>query len=154
MKISTKLLLILAIVILYGAGVLTGMNAANKRVNIETIDQAAIAADSEAQTANMMLDTGAELLGFPNTPVNTGDTVWSVLERLSQKQTDLAVEAEQYQDMGMLIKSIKGLVNGTDGQYWQYWLNNKYADVASDKQAVKAGDVIMWKFTKAQFKEY
>ena len=145
-------MLILTAVILYGAGVLTGAGVAGRAAVEEAQRAAADVAPGLAVSA--LVDTGADLLGFPNVPLSAGDTVWSVLEKMAQTQPELAVEGEQYQEMGMLIKSIKGLVNGTDGQYWQYWLNNKYAAVASDKQAVKAGDVIMWKFTKAQFREY
>ncbi len=153
MKTSSKLLVILAAVILYSAGVLTGAGVVKERVKLDQVEKAAAPVE-QAQGASVLIDTGADLFGFPNIQVNDGNTVWSVLERLSQQQVDLGVESEQYQDMGRLVKSIKGFANGTDGQYWQYWLNNKYADLAADKKPVKPGDVIMWKFTKAQFKEY
>lgn len=154
MKTSSRLLIILAAIILYTTGVLTSVSVANKRDRLAQIDKSPVSAPEQNQSLSVMVDTGEDLIGFPNIALKDGDTVWSVLEKVSAGRAELPVEGEQYQDMGMLVKSIKGFVNGTDGQYWQYWLNNKYADASADKQAVKAGDVILWKFTKAQFKEY
>ena len=48
--------------------------------------------------------------------------------------------------MGTLIESVKGVKNGEDGKYWQYWVNGKYSDVASDKYILKDGDLVIWKF--------
>ncbi len=48
--------------------------------------------------------------------------------------------------MGDLITQIGDRVNGTGGNYWQYWVNNNYASVGADSYIVKGRDVIEWKF--------
>lgn len=153
MKTSSRLLIILAIIILYGAGVLTGASMASKRDKLEQMEKAVIPAE-QSQAASMLIDAGQEIFSYPRLALQGGDTVWSVLDQLNKQYPDLAVGSDNYKDMGVLVKAINGYANGTGDEYWQYWINNKYADTAADKQTVKAGDVIMWKFTKAQFKEY
>jgi len=75
----------------------------------------------------------------------TGDeTVFSLLEKLSQKEK-FEIKTTQY-DFGIFVESIADCENGTDGKFWQYWLNDKLGEVAADKKEVKKGDKIEWKF--------
>jgi hypothetical protein len=53
--------------------------------------------------------------------------------------------------MGVLVKSIDGVENGTDNKYWQYWVNGELPMVAADKKEVEAGDRIEWKFESSPF---
>jgi len=77
-------------------------------------------------------------------------TVFSLLEKLSARE-NFKIEFTVYQEMGVLIKSIDGVENGTDNKYWQYWVNGELPMVAADKKEVKVGDKIEWKFATAQF---
>lgn len=103
---------------------------------------------------SIMVDTGFELLGFPKLSVNEGDTVWSLLDRLAADREELSVSSTDYGDLGILIESINSYQNGADKKYWQYWVDNEYADVAANRYLVNPGDVIMWKFTSSLFKSY
>ena len=98
-------------------------------------------AQTERPTS-IMVDTGAELLGFSELSVAEGDTVWSLLERTAAASGELSVTATDYGDLGILIGNINGYENGADKKYWQYWVNNEYADVAADKYVLEEGDVI------------
>jgi len=53
--------------------------------------------------------------------------------------------------MGVFIESINGVKNGTDGRYWQYWVNDKLGEVAADKKEIKGGDKIEWRFEVPAF---
>jgi hypothetical protein len=77
-------------------------------------------------------------------------TVFSLLEELSQRES-FKIEFTFYQGMGVLVKSIDGVENGTDNKYWQYWVNGELPMVAADKKEVKAGDRIEWKFESSPF---
>jgi hypothetical protein len=77
-------------------------------------------------------------------------TVFSLLEKLSARE-NFKIEFTVYQEMGVLIKSIDGVENGTDNKYWQYWVNGELPMVAADKKEVKVGDKIEWKFATTQF---
>lgn len=153
MKTATRIFILIAGIVIFVAGFLTGIGLTPERQLKKNVDISQIK-ENRAKTASVMIDTGVDLLGFSDIQVSNNDTVWSILEKINSQQADLVVVSEQYQDMGVLIKSIKGFVNGVDGKYWQYWVNNKYADKAADKQNIVNGDVIMWKFTSSQFKKY
>jgi len=105
-------------------------------------------------TASIMVDTGDALLGFPERAIYQGDTIWSLLERAAEENQALSVFAQDYGDLGVLIQSINGYENGAEKKYWQFWVNNEYAQVAADKYFVNDGDAVMWKFTSGRFTEY
>ncbi len=47
------------------------------------------------------------------------------------------------------IKSINNIENGNDGRYWQYFVNNEFADVGCSNYYLKDNDVIEWRFDKS-----
>ncbi len=74
-------------------------------------------------------------------------TVFSVLEKLSREQ-NIPIESKYYSKMGILVQSIDNLAGGDEGRYWQYYINGSLGQVAADKQALKAGDSLEWRFEK------
>lgn len=76
-------------------------------------------------------------------------TVFSVLKQLS-KRDSLEVTSKDY-DIGVMIESIDGYKNGKDNKYWMYYINDKLGEKAADKQAVKDGDKIEWRFEAYNF---
>ncbi len=104
--------------------------------------------------ASVLIDTGSELLGFANLGAGEGATVMSLLDAVIARNPEVAIATESYGDIGTLVTEINGYKNGTDGNYWQFWVNNEYAEVAADTYPVAAGDSVMWKFTSARFTEY
>lgn len=81
---------------------------------------------------------------------SSDSTVFSLLEELSQKK-NFEISYKIYSEMGVFVESIDGVKNGTDGKYWQYWVNGELPMVAADKKQVKQGDIIEWKFETPQF---
>jgi hypothetical protein len=98
-----------------------------------------------------MIDTGEDLLGFLDIDITEAGTVWAVLEKLSNQEESLTVSSIDFGDIGMMINDINGFKNGNDNVYWQFWVNNEYADISADNYALKDGDVILWKFTSSRF---
>jgi hypothetical protein len=75
-----------------------------------------------------------------------GDTAFSLLERSGQ-QNGFSVEATYYvQFDSTLVNSINNAVGGTNGKYWQYYVNGKLPDVGADKCILINGDVLTWSF--------
>jgi hypothetical protein len=75
-----------------------------------------------------------------------GDTAFSLLERSAQ-QNGFSVESTYYAQFdSTLINSINHAVGGTDGKYWQYYVNGKLPDVGADKCILINGDVLTWSF--------
>ncbi len=47
------------------------------------------------------------------------------------------------------IKSINNIENGNDGRYWQFYVNNKFADVGCSNYFLNDNDVVEWRFEKS-----
>lgn len=69
-------------------------------------------------------------------------------ERLSEDGMELRYET--YSGLGELITQIDNAKNGTDGKYWQFWVNEDYSRVGASSYIPMAGDMIEWKFTNEQ----
>ena len=75
-----------------------------------------------------------------------GDTAFSLLERSGQ-QNGFSVDSTYYEQFdSTLVNSINNAVGGTDGKYWQYYVNGKLPDVGADKCILVNGDVLTWSF--------
>ncbi len=72
-------------------------------------------------------------------------TVYDVLE---QGAGDLGIILEiQTYSVGIFIITIGDQKNGQDNNYWTYYVNDKFANIAADKYLLKAGDKVEWKFS-------
>ena len=69
-------------------------------------------------------------------------------ERLAEDGIELYYAA--YSGLGELITRIGDEKNGTEGKYWQFWVNGTYSQVGASSYIPKAGDIIEWKFTPSQ----
>lgn len=74
------------------------------------------------------------------------ETDQSLFEAL--KKTSLQIKTENYPLLGAIVKNINGFENNTDGKYWQYWINGRYAEIGISSYIVKPSDLIEWKFIK------
>lgn len=90
-----------------------------------------------------------EILQCQIAPVSDS-TAFSLLEDLSQKK-DFEISYKIYPEMGVFVESIDNFENGTDGKYWQYWVNGELPMVAANNFQVKEGDIVEWKFEIPQF---
>lgn len=109
----------------------------------------------EAQTsqASLMFDFGNEQLQtFNNTEIESGDTVFDLLKKTTE-QNNLEFSYKDYGgEMGIFVESINSIKNSiSDNRFWQYWVNNVYAQVGAGSYELKDGDVIEWKYIKGQF---
>jgi hypothetical protein len=75
-----------------------------------------------------------------------GDTAFSLLQRSSEKN-GFAIDSTYYAQFdSTLVNSINNAVGGTDGKYWQYYVNGVCPMVGADKYIVSNGDVVTWSF--------
>lgn len=47
---------------------------------------------------------------------------------------------------GVYVDSINGVVGGTDGKYWAYYVDGEMAQVGASEYVTKGGEVVEWKF--------
>ncbi|MBU2575969.1 DUF4430 domain-containing protein, partial [Patescibacteria group bacterium] len=144
------------------AGFLIGINAFKERA----LENASILQQDSATTCfveenfqeqhdvSVMIDTGNDLLGFSSIILEEEDSVSSVLLRLAEQNDALTIDVIDYGNLGVFINSINGNASGDDNKYWQYWVNNEYAQIAADQYILEEGDIILWKFTSSKYEQY
>lgn len=103
---------------------------------------------SAVSSTSLMLDFGNGSVSTYNAPLKTDATVFSLLQEAVQAK-NLALDFQNYPEMGVFVKQIGEQKNGGD-KFWQYWVNNVQVQVAADKAQLKAVDVVEWKFIKSQ----
>lgn len=75
-----------------------------------------------------------------------GDTAFSLLKRCS-KEKEFTVDFTYYEQFdATLVNAINNAVGGTDGKYWQYYVNGELPNVGADKYIVSNGDILTWSF--------
>lgn len=80
------------------------------------------------------------------TEVPLGTTALQLLDTLSQER-GFELRVKEYAGLGSLVEQIGEYKNGTDGKYWQYYINNILAPVGASAYEVRWGDSVVWKFT-------
>jgi len=74
------------------------------------------------------------------------DTALSLLERSAQ-QNGFSVDSTYYTAFdSTLVNSINNAVGGTDGKYWQYYVNGNLPTSGADKYIITNGDLLTWSF--------
>ena len=74
------------------------------------------------------------------------DTAFSLLERCSEKN-GFSVDSIYYAQFdSTLVNSINNGVGGTNGKYWQYYVNGELPNVGADKCMITNGDSLRWSF--------
>lgn len=142
---KSYLLLVVSWVVLFAAGWMFSQAGVKPVANAPATPAVV---ETQASDASILLDDGQEkIITLPAIKVEPNDTVLSVLQRLDAEREDVAMATQSFTGLGSLVTSINNVKNGGSDKYWQYWINNQYAQVGADQQAVKGGDVIMWKFT-------
>lgn len=75
-----------------------------------------------------------------------GDTAFSLLER-SSVENGFSVKYTYYEQFdSTLVNSINNIVGGTDGKYWQYYVNGDLPMIGADKYLISNGDSLVWSF--------
>lgn len=73
-----------------------------------------------------------------------GEPGQSVLDQLKR---EAKVETKQ-STYGTLVEGINGVMNGTDGKYWLFYVDGQMADKGADAYITKGGETIEWTFSK------
>lgn len=53
-------------------------------------------------------------------------------------------------EYGEYVDSINGLVGGTDGKYWSFYIDGELSDVGAGSYVAKGGEKFEWKFINLQ----
>jgi hypothetical protein len=74
-------------------------------------------------------------------------TAYDLLLR-GAEQLGLEIKTTEY-DFGVAIDAIGDKVGGTNNKYWMFYVNGQMAPMAADKQEVKAGDKVEFRFEES-----
>ena len=78
--------------------------------------------------------------------VSSDETVLRMLERLDDADSSQQLTTKEFAGLGTLVESMGTYQNGTDGKYWQYFVNGMLAPVGADQYVPASGDNIEWRF--------
>lgn len=85
------------------------------------------------------------ILSSHATVVTEGTTALELL-REESKAEGFELSEKTYIGLGTMVEKIGSFTNGTDGKYWTYSVNGKFAAVGADAYELKPDDRIEWTF--------
>lgn len=139
---------IIIAVIFFAAGFLVGQSyqlpSAGPASNQQSVNQAA-----KAKITYILKFGDNELTEFQNVEVTPDQTVLEILKKLTAAN-NLTLETKDFKDLGIMVDKIGGRANGQNKKYWQFFVNNQYAQTGADKTFLKNGDNVEWRFTSDQ----
>lgn len=124
--------ILVAAIVLLGGGITAATVIANSNDSKEKIS-AQTQQDDQSETENK----NANLVTFTAVADKT------VLEQL-QVEAD-TVETKD-SDYGPYVDSINGVVGGTGGKYWTFYVDGQMANIGAAEYKTKGGEKIEWKF--------
>lgn len=152
---------VLNLVIIFLFGLVVGLAASflifQKEIVLESQEaslRAGLQESAEGEVvAHLMIDFGEGEMITCNHQELTGEkTVFGLLKVCSQHpEQPFALEYETYPELGVFIKQIGERISGDNERYWQYWVNNEFAQVGASQFELRGGEVVLWKFIKAKF---
>jgi len=149
MKKKIFILILIIIGMAFVAGVYWFSVPAQKNIKKENQIKNTLDSGVPGKTIEVKIDNGAGEVKTVSAEYESGMTAYDALRNGAGKN-GLEIKTKQY-DMGIFIESIGGAVNGQDGKYWLYYVNDKMPEVAADKLVIGPEDKIEFKFEKSPF---
>lgn len=101
-----------------------------------------------AQTqATLVIDYGSGNKVASSFIPRPGQTVFDALKSVAEEKS-IALDTQQY-DFGVFVKAIGGYESSAE-MAWIYFINGASGQIAADKQEIKAGDTVEWRYTKPE----
>lgn len=105
-----------------------------------------------AKPVSLMIDYGNGSLDTFSMELTEETSVFDLLQKAAATK-EIELDYKDYGgEMGVFLEAIGGVANNmSENTFWQYWLNNKYAQIGPGQQRLSSGDHIVWKYIKGQF---
>jgi len=91
--------------------------------------------------------------GIPKTIIESefqeGMTALDLLKSATER-SNIILEAKTY-DIGAFVEAIGNKKNGDEGKYWLYYVNGQMPQISADKEELRTGDEVEFKFEKSPF---
>ncbi|NUM25735.1 MAG: DUF4430 domain-containing protein [Candidatus Buchananbacteria bacterium] len=108
--------------------------------------------ENQSTAINVMIDSGKEIKLYERVSIAENETVFELLKKIAD-ENNLELGYKDFGgELGVMIESIGGVKNDVSSNgFWQYWVNNSYAQVGPSSYRIHAGDSITWKYVTNQF---
>ena len=73
------------------------------------------------------------------------------LKELNKEHPALNLQTKDFGEMGVLVEQMGSQKNGTDGKYWQFFVNGVQPMVGADKYVLQNNDRVEWRFAESEF---
>lgn len=152
---------LLAFVVTLGVAVMTALGLAGFQADQEiahlpvvqltsTRTAAGQVAGVAVETATVSINRGAGTTITTKVSISDNGTVLDALTEAA-KVYSLKLDVNTSSSMGAYVNGIGDTTGGQDNKYWIGYINGKSLNVAVDRQTVKPGDKIEFKFEKSIF---
>ena len=143
--------IIIVIVCLLAAGLfIYSQPRANNQPADQNFEQTVLS-DLSDSTETITIDYIVADLLAEELLVAPGTTVLDVLTDLAGAGEGFELEIKTYEGLGSLVVAIGDRQNGTDNNYWQYYVNDQLPLVSADAYQLQAGDRVNWLFAVSEF---
>jgi len=145
-KLKILGLLIVATFVLLGAGC---QWFAKPEEEVSEVTTPQVAEEKVEEKATLVIDDGT---GSPQTfelEVKEGTTAFDLLKEATD-QAGITLDYSE-SDFGVMIDAMGDKKGGQEDKYWLFYVNGEMAPVAADKQEVKVGDKVEFRFEASAF---
>ena len=105
--------------------------------------------EKSQEKVSLVIDYGDGKVYNYDIPFTEGINVFQVLQTATAGN-GIDLKYEEYSGLGALVTQIGPSKGGEGRNYWQFWVNGKYATTGATSHIVQPGDIIEWKFTNGQ----
>ncbi|MDD2807922.1 MAG: DUF4430 domain-containing protein [Patescibacteria group bacterium] len=149
MKLIAKIIVVIAV---FFAGFFVGQYEALSPSDGNVGTNQAI---NQQLTVSLMLDFGnGTIKSFTDVVLPQDATVFDMLKKVTA-ENNLNLQYKDYGgDLGVLVQSIGDQAGDVKtNTFWEYWVNDKHADIGASGYKLKTGDVVEWKYLKNTFEQ-
>lgn len=144
-KVNIYILIGIGIIIIGGWMILSNIN---QPISTKETNQS-LQENIKNEIVLLIVNDGEETPKIYETKFNEGVTAFALLKNAVEK-LNIALKTKNY-DFGILVEAIGNKENGQGGKYWLYYVNGQMPMVSADKNVLKPGDKVEFKFEKSSF---
>jgi len=141
-KTNIFVLIIISLIIAAGFTIFDKIGLLNAPERTDMVE------DNAEREVSLLIDDGDDPKSFRG-EFREGMTAFDLLQD-GGEGLNLTLKVKTY-DMGVFVEMIGVKENGEDEKYWMYYINGELPMVAADKQELKPGDKVEFKFEKSSF---
>jgi len=143
---KTNIFIGVVVIILVIGGWFIFLNKINQTLSLEKVE---ISQQEVKEEVSLTIDNGEGAPWEFRADFKEGMTAFDLLKEKAD-ESGLTLKTKTY-DIGIMVETIGDKENGQDGKYWLYYVNGELPMVAVDKQELKPGDKVEFKFEKSPF---